>query len=60
MLEPRFQKWCIANGYEYHNMTTKQLDVIWGDMWSETDDFMNAVDSVDSVLNVSNNILNNP
>lgn len=60
MLEPRFQKWCIANGYDYYNMTTKQLDVVWGDMWSETDDFCAAVDSVDSVLNVTNNILNNP
>ena len=60
MLEPRFAKWCIANGYPYYNMTTKQLDVIWGDMWSETDDFMFACDSVDSILRVENNILNNP
>lgn len=60
MLEPRFQRWCLANGISYYNLTTKELDVVWGDQWSETDDFMNAVDSVDSVLNVSNNILNNP
>ena len=60
LLEPRFQKWCIANGYDYYNMTIRQLDVVWGDAWSETDDFCAAVDSVDSVLNVTNNILNNP
>ena len=60
LLEPRFQKWCLQNGYDYYNMTTKQLDVVWGDMWSETDDFMFACDSVDSILRVDNNILNNP
>ncbi len=60
MLEPRFRAWCIANGYDYYNMTTKQLDVVWDDAWSETDDFMFACDSVDSVLRVDNNILNNP
>lgn len=52
LLEPRFRTWCLANGYDYHNMTTKQLDVVWGDMWSETDDFMFACDSVDSVLSI--------
>ena len=54
LLEQRFRTWCLANGYDYHNMTTKQLDVVWGDMWSETDDFMFACDSVDSVLSISN------
>lgn len=60
MLEPRFKKWCLANGYSYYNLSKAELDVIWGDVWSETDDFINAIDSVDSVLNVNNNILNNP
>lgn len=57
LLEPRFQRWCLANGISYYNLTTKELDVIWNDQWSESDDFINAVDSVDSVLNVNNNIL---
>lgn len=60
MLEPRFERWCLANGISYYNLTTKELDVVWGDQWSETDDFINAVDSVDSILRVDNNILNNP
>lgn len=60
MLEPRFQKWCLANGISYYNLTTKELDVVWGDQWCETDDFINAVDSVDSILRVDNNIINNP
>lgn len=60
MLEPRFRSWCLANGYDYYNMTTKELDVVWGDVWSETDDFMFACDSVDSVLSVKTMLLNNP
>ena len=60
MLKPRFQKWCLANGYSYYNLSKAKLDVIWGDIWSETDDFMFACDSVDSILRVENNILNNP
>lgn len=60
MLEPRFQRWCLANGISYYNLTTKELDAVWGDQWSETDDFMFACDSVDSILRADNNILNNP
>ncbi len=60
LLEPRFERWCLANGIGYYNLSTKELDIIWNDQWSETDDFCAAVDSVDSVLNVTNNILNNP
>lgn len=60
MLEPRFRSWCLANGYDYYNMTTKELDIVWGDIWCETDDFMFAVDSVDSVLSVKTMLLNNP
>lgn len=57
MLEPRFERWCLANGISYYNLTTKELDVVWGDQWSETDDFQCAVDSVDSILRVENNVL---
>lgn len=57
MLEPRFEKWCLANGISYYNLSTKELDVIWDDQWSESDDFQCAIDSVDSILRVENNVL---
>lgn len=52
MLEPRFEKWCLQNGYCYYNLSKSELDAIWGDVWCETDDFAAAVDSVDSVLSI--------
>lgn len=50
LLEPRFERWCLANGIGYYNLSTKELDIIWNDQWSETDDFCEAVDSIERVI----------
>lgn len=60
MLNERFQKWCDANGYDYYGMSENESEVIWLDVWAETDDYVDALDSIDSVLSLRTLILNNP
>lgn len=60
LMEARFISWCKAQGYNTAIIPQHQLDVLYFDVWSETRDYTNALDSVDSVMRVNNNILNNP
>jgi hypothetical protein len=57
LMEQRFISWCKAQGYTPAIIPQHQLDVLYFDVWSETDDYTNALDSVDSVLSIANQVL---
>lgn len=54
MLNKRFHSWCDANGYSYYGMTENESETLWLDVWMETEDYCNAIDSIDEVLSVHN------
>lgn len=57
LMEQRFNEWCKAQGYTPAVLSQHQLDVLYFDVWSETTDYTNALDSVDSVLSITNQVL---
>lgn len=52
MLNQRFEAWCNANGYDYYGISENDSETLWVDFWMETEDYQNAVDSIDEVLSV--------
>jgi len=50
MLSERFEIWCSASGYNCHSMSETEKNNLWDDFWSETDDYLNACDSIDRVI----------
>lgn len=52
MLNKRFHAWCDRNGYNYYGMSENESEVVWLDVWMETEDYCNAIDSIDKVLSV--------
>lgn len=57
MLEERFATWCESSGYSYGTMSEAERNNMYDDFWSETDDYLNACDSIDKVLSLRNEIL---
>lgn len=53
-LNERFHRWCDQEGYDYYGMTENQSEQLWCDVWMESEDYDNAVDSIDNVLSISN------
>lgn len=53
-LNERFHRWCDKEGYDYYGMTEDASEVLWLDVWSETDDYQEALDSIDNELSISN------
>ena len=56
LMEERFEKWCLNNGFAYAALSKDDADRLWDDVWSETDDYLNALDSIDAVMSFSNQI----
>lgn len=54
MLNARFREWCNREGYDYLGMTENEGEQLWCDVWMESEDYDNAVDSIDNVLSISN------
>lgn len=52
-LNERFHRWCDQEGYDYYGMTEDASEVLWLDVWSETDDYQEALDSIDNELSIS-------
>lgn len=50
MLEQCFISWCGANGYDYWSMQRSEREAIAADVWSESDEYQEAQDSIDRVL----------
>lgn len=55
MLE-RFEQWCRTNGYDLNSMSEDEGETLWMDVWSETDDYESALDSVDAVMSFVNQL----
>lgn len=56
LLTERFETWCRNNGFNLAVISKEQADVIWDDVWSETDDYESALDSVDAVMSFVNQL----
>lgn len=57
MLDAEFEKWCKSQGYNTALLTEHQKDVLFLDVWSETYEYSEVVDSIDSVLSITNQVL---
>lgn len=49
-LEKRFISFCQAHGRDYYSMNNAERDSYYFDVYTETRDYLNALDSIDSVI----------
>ena len=50
LLNECFHRWCDAEGHNLEAMSENDGETLWVDVWMNTDDYQEAVDSVDGVL----------
>ena len=56
MIEESFKAYCKRSGINYAAMSAKERDAFISDCWGETDEYLNTIDSIDSVLSIATQI----
>lgn len=56
MIDECFKAYCKRSGINYAAMSAKERDAFIADCWGETDEYLNTIDSIDSVLSIATQI----